>query len=126
MSDTELSRMTQMEQKFAEIIWENAPVTSPKLVELCLQQLGWKKSTTYTVLKKLCDKGLFRNENALVTVLITKDIYISRQSRKYVEDTFGGSLPRFLAAFISGGKLDGKQAEEIKQLIETYQGDRIS
>jgi len=85
--------------------------------------MKWKKSTKYTVLKKLCEKGLFKNENAVVSSLISKDEYYSRQSIRFVEDTFGGSLPRFLTAFISGRKLTRQQAEELKRLIDEHKED---
>jgi predicted transcriptional regulator len=82
--------------------------------------MNWKKSTTYTVLRKLCNKGIFRNESAVVSSLITKDEYYANQSVRFVEDTFGGSLPKFLTAFISGRKLSNRQAEELKRLIDEH------
>jgi predicted transcriptional regulator len=109
-----------MEVKFADIIWEHAPIASPELVKLCETELNWKKSTTYTVLKKLCDRGIFHNENALVTALLTKEAFFAGHSRRYVEDTFGGSLPRFITAFIGGKKLTDKQAEELKRVIDEH------
>ena len=80
----------------------------------------WKKSTTYTVLKKLCDRGIFRNEKAVVTSLISREEFFSYKSRKFVEDSFGGSIPRFLAAFMGGKKLTAQEAEEIKKLIDDF------
>jgi len=91
--------LTDAEEKLASIIWDHAPISSPDLVALADKELNWKKSTTYTILKKLCDKGVFKNENANVTVLLTREELLSRQSRRYVEDAFGGSLPRFIASF---------------------------
>lgn len=82
--------------------------------------MSWKKSTTYTVLKKLCEKGIFKNENAIVSSLITKDEYYAKQSIRFVEDTFGGSLPKFLIAFIGAKKISKKQAEELKRLIDEH------
>jgi BlaI family penicillinase repressor len=114
-------KLTKSEQKFAELVWQKEPIGSGELVKLCEKELNWKKSTTYTVLKKLCDKGIFKNENAVVTSMITKDEYYSRQSIRFVEDTFGGSLPKFLAAFVSGKRLSKKQAEELKRLIDEYE-----
>ena len=114
-------RLTESERKFAELIWQNEPINSGDLVKLCEREMKWKKSTTYTVLKKLCEKGLFKNENAVVSSLISKDEYYSRQSIRFVEDTFGGSLPRFLTAFISGRKLTRQQAEELKRLIDEHE-----
>ncbi len=113
-------KLTKSEEKFADIIWQNEPIGSGDLVKLCEKEMNWKKSTTYTVLKKLCDKGVFQNENAVVSSQITKDEYYSRQSIRFVEDTFGGSLPKFLTAFISGKKLSKHQAEELKRLIDEH------
>ena len=113
-------KLTESEEKFAELIWLNEPIGSGDIVKLCEKEMNWKKSTTYTVLKKLCEKGIFKNENAVVSSLITKDEYYSRQSIHFVEDTFGGSLPRFLAAFIGGKKLSQQQAEELKKLIDEH------
>ncbi|NLG87666.1 MAG: BlaI/MecI/CopY family transcriptional regulator [Clostridiaceae bacterium] len=113
-------KLTESEEKFAELIWQNEPIGSGDLVKLCEKEMKWKKSTTYTVLKKLCDKGIFKNENATVSSLITRDEYYTRQSIRFVEDTFGGSLPKFLTAFISGKKLSKQQAEELKRLIDEH------
>ena len=113
-------KLTESEKKFAELIWQNEPIGSGDLVKLCEKEMNWKKSTTYTVLKKLCEKGIFQNENAVVSSLITKDEYYARQSIRFVEDTFGGSLPKFLTAFISGKKLSKHQAEELKRLIDEH------
>lgn len=112
--------LTEAEEKLAALIWQNAPLSSPDLVSLAEREMDWKKSTTYTVLKKLCNKGVFKNENANVSVVLTRDEQIARQSRRYVEDTFGGSLPKFITAFFSGKKLTSKQAAELKCLIEEY------
>jgi predicted transcriptional regulator len=116
-------KLTQTESKFADIIWDNQPLSSPELVRLSERDMNWKKSTTYTVLKKLCDKGIFKNENAQVSAVMTKDEFYSECSRRYVEDAFGGSLPKFLAAFMSGGRLSQKRAEELKRLIDAYRED---
>ncbi len=102
------------------MIWENEPIGSGDLVKLCEKEMNWGKSTTYTVLKKLCEKGIFKNENTIVSSIIKKNKYYSQQSIKFVEDTFGGSLPKFLTAFISGKKLSKQQAEELKKLIDEY------
>ena len=115
--------LTTAEEKLAALIWRDAPLTSPDLVALAEREMEWKKSTTYTVLKKLCDKGVFKNENANVSVLLTRDEQIARQSRRYVEDTFGGSLPKFITSFFDGRKLTAEQATELKRLIEEYEGD---
>ena len=108
------------EEKLAALIWREAPLTSPELVALAEKELDWKKSTTYTVLKKLCDKGVFKNKNANVSVVLTQDELIANQSRYFVEDTFGGSLPRFITSFFGGRKLSPEQADELKRLIEEH------
>ena len=113
-------KLAESEEKFAELIWQNEPIGSGDLVKLCEKEMNWKKSTTYTVLKKLCEKGIFQNENAVVSSLITKDEYYAKQSIRFVEDTFGGSLPKFLTAFIGGSKLSKHQAEELKKLIDEH------
>ncbi|MCT4686579.1 BlaI/MecI/CopY family transcriptional regulator [Vallitalea sp.] len=113
-------KLTESEEKFADIIWKNEPIGSGDLVKLCEKEMNWKKSTTYTVLKKLCEKGIFQNKNALVSSLITKNEYCSKQSIRFVEDTFGGSLPKFLTAFIGARKLSKHQAEKLKRMIDEH------
>jgi predicted transcriptional regulator len=113
-------KLARGEAKFADLIWSHEPITSMELVKLCEKEMDWKKSTTYTVLKKLCDKGIFQNDNTLVSSLIKKDEFYARQSRSFVEDTFGGSLPKFITAFIGGGKLSAKLVEELKKLIDQH------
>lgn len=113
-------KLTESEEKFAELIWQNEPIASGVLVKLCETEMNWKKSTTYTVLKKLCENGIFKNENTVVSSLIKKDEYYAKQSIRFVEDTFGGSLPKFLTAFISGKNLSNHQAEELKRLIDEH------
>lgn len=114
-------KLTESEEIFAELIWQNEPIGSGDLVKLSEREMNWKKSTTYTVLKTLCEKGVFQNENTVVSSLITKDEYYAKQSIRFVEDTFGGSLPKFLTAFISGRKLSKRQAEELKKLIDEHE-----
>lgn len=116
-------KLAQTEEKFAELIWKHEPIASGELVKLCEKEMDWKKSTTYTVLKKLCDKGIFQNENAVVTSRIKKDAFYAVQSRRFVEDTFGGSLPKFLTAFIGNRKLSERQVEELKKLIDEHRED---
>ena len=113
-------RLCDSEYRFLQVVWEAAPVPSGRLTELCRQRLGWKKSTVYTVLKKMCDKGLLRNENALVTVLVPRERVTAAEAEQFVDRTFGGSLPGFLAAFMSGKKLTAREAEEVKRLIDRY------
>ncbi len=116
------SKLSHSEAKFAELVWTHEPISSGELVKLCEKELNWKKSTTYTVLKNLCGKGIFQNQNTVVTALIKKDEFYARQSRRFVEDAFGGSLPKFLTAFIGGKKLSDRQAEELKKLIDENRG----
>lgn len=113
-------KLAETEEKFAELIWQKEPIGSGDLVKLSQKEMNWKKSTTYTVLKKLCEKGIFQNEKTIVSSIITKEEYYAKQSIRFVEDTFGGSLPKFLTAFISGKKLSKHQAEELKKLIDEH------
>ena len=113
--------LTEAEERLATLIWSAAPLGSPELVALAERELAWKKSTTYTILKKLCDKGVVKNENATVAVLLTREEQRARESRSYVEDAFGGSLPQFVASFIGGGRLTAEQAAELRQLIEAHE-----
>lgn len=117
MDNTDLGAV---QQRFAEIIWEHAPIASPELVKLCGEKLGWKKSTTYTVLKKLCEKGIFKNEGGVVSALVTKEEYNSRRSLSFVEETFSGSLPAFVAAFMNGKPISDEEADEIKRMIDSF------
>ena len=96
-------------------------IASPELVKLCEKEFQWKKSTTYTVLKKLCERGIFQNEKAIVTSLISKEEFYGYKSRKFVEESFGGSIPRFLTAFMGGKKLTKEQAAEIRELIDSFE-----
>lgn len=114
-------KLAEGEMKFAEIIWENEPVKSGDLVVICEEKFNWKKSTTYTVLKKLCLRGILENNNSVVTSIISKEEYFKYKSEEFVEDTFGGSLPKFLAAFMGSKKLSRKQADELKKLIDSYE-----
>ena len=117
-------RLAEGEYRFACIVWDNEPLPSGKLVELCRKQLGWKKSTTYTVLKKLVDRGVLRNENALVTAAVPKDAVLREEGRAVVERTFEGSLPSFLAHFMGGRTISDAEADELKAIIDRYrEGD---
>ena len=111
-----------VETRFAELIWKNAPIASGELVKLCLAELEWKKSTTYTVLKKLCEQGLFENKDGVVSVLISRQDYAAAQSEKFVEENFEGSLPAFLAAFTARKSLSEKEIAEIRRMIEQMGG----
>lgn len=113
-------KLAKTEARFAELIWQKEPISSPELVRLCEKEFMWKKSTTYTVLKKLCDRGIFQNEKAVVTSLISREEFDRYKSRQFVEDSFGGSIPRFLAAFMGGKKLTAQEAEEIRKMIDDF------
>lgn len=110
-----------VESQFADIIWEREPIPSGELVKICGEKLEWKKSTTYTMLKRLCERGIFQNENGVVSALMSKEEYISAQSEKFVEDTFAGSLPAFIAAFAARKKLSKSEVAEIRKMIEDFE-----
>ena len=116
-------QMGAVESKFADIIWENEPISSTELSKHSEEILKWKKSTTYTVLKRLCDKGIFQNIKGTVTSLISKQEFYSLQSEKFVEETFEGSLPAFLAAFSKRKKLSADEISEIRKMIDSYKED---
>lgn len=107
-----------IEGKFADIIWKHAPLSTSELIKLCEQELGWKRTTTYTVLKKLSDRGIFENQNGTVKVLLSREEFLARQSERYVENSFGGSLPGFLAAFTSRRNLSEKDIAELQSIID--------
>jgi len=114
-------KLTKAETKLAELLWENSPVASMEMVKLANTKFGWKKSTTFTNLKFLIGKGLAKNENSTVSMKFTKDEFIAEQSIRYVDDTFSGSLPMFVASFTSSRKLPAEQVEELKRLIDEYE-----
>lgn len=107
-----------MEMRFAELIWENEPIPSGALVALAAEKLGWKKSTTYTMLRRLCERGIFQNENAVVSARLTREQYAARESEDFVASTFGGSLPMFVASFTSRNRLSKKDIDELQRLID--------
>lgn len=113
-------KLGTVESRFADIIWNNEPIPSGELVKVCEKELEWKKSTTYTMLKRLCKRGIFQNENGVVSSLMTKTEFDAAQSEKFVEDTFAGSLPAFLAAFATRKKLSRDEIDEIKQMIDSF------
>lgn len=108
-----------VESKFADIIWRDEPLSSGELVKICEKELSWKKPTTYTVLRKLCERGIFKNENGSVSSLISREDFYAMQSEKFVEETFEGSLPAFIAAFTKRKQLTKDEITELKKLIET-------
>lgn len=116
----EYLKLCDSDYRFMQIVWENAPVNSGELVRLCMEKFGWKKSTTYTTIKKLCQKGYIENTNAVVSVLIAKERVQADESEYFVERTFGGSLPQFLAAFLGGKTISGKEADDIKAMIDEH------
>lgn len=107
-----------VEGRFADIIWEHAPISTGELTRLCEQELGWKRTTTYTVLKKLSDRGFFENQNGTVVVKLSREEFYAKQSERYVQQSFDGSLPGFLTAFTSRRKLSEKEIEELERIIE--------
>ena len=113
-------RLTPMEAKFAELIWTNEPIPSGDLVRLCEAELNWKKSTTYTMLKRLERKGIFKNNDGIVVALVKEDGFYAAQSKQFVDETFAGSLPKFLAAFTRGAKLSQREINELERLIDEH------
>ena len=112
--------MTETEQQFAEIIWDNEPLGSGQLVKLASEKLNWKKSTTYTVLRKLCENGIFKNEDAVVRAVISQEEYVRRKGEVYLNKHYNGSLPKFVAAFMDKKKLKRSEIEELAKMIEEY------
>lgn len=110
--------MGAIETRFAEMIWQREPISSTELVKLAAKELDWKKSTTYTVLRRLCERGIFQNQDGTVTSLISKQDFFAVQSEKFVEETFSGSLPAFLAAFTTRKKLSDTEINELQKLID--------
>ncbi|MBP5655083.1 MAG: BlaI/MecI/CopY family transcriptional regulator [Clostridiales bacterium] len=117
MIDFELGAV---QERFADIVWAEEPVGSGDLVKICEKELGWKKPTTYTVLRKLCEKGLLQNDNGVVTSRISKEEFYSSRSQQIVEESFEGSLPAFVAAFVSKKKLTPAEADEIQKMIDAF------
>jgi len=115
-------KLGEVESIFADIIWTNEPLSSRRLAELAEQRLSWKRTTTYTILKRLCDRGLFRNDGGTVTSLVSKEEFFARQSEQFVEETFHGSLPAFLAAFGSRKKLTDSEIDELQKVIDAMRG----
>ena len=116
-------KLGAVESKFADIIWTHEPLSSGELVKICNKELEWKKSTTYTVLKKLCDRGIFQNKEGTVSSLISSAELAAMQSEQFVEENFDGSLPAFIAAFTARKSLTKEEVEEISRMIEKYGGE---
>lgn len=115
-------KLGAVEARFAELIWENEPLPSNRLTKLAEQELGWKKSTTYTILKRLCERGLFQNESGQVSSLVSREEFQAAQSEQFVEEAFGGSLPAFVAAFGSRRRLTDSELDELERLVESMRG----
>ncbi|NBH14433.1 BlaI/MecI/CopY family transcriptional regulator [Lachnospiraceae bacterium] len=113
-------KMGMIESRFADMIWEHEPVSVSELLRIGAEEFNWKRTTTYTVLKRLRDRGIFQNEGRVVTSLISREEFYSLQSELFVEETFHGSLPAFVAAFTSRKKLTAEEAAEIRRLIDSY------
>lgn len=110
-------RMAAGELRFADLVWENEPIASGLLAKLALETIGWKKTTAFTVLRRLCDRGLFQNDGGIVTSLMSRDDYYAKHSQTYVEETFGGSLPAFLTAFTSQKSISEQELKELEKLV---------
>lgn len=116
----EAPRIYESEYRFCEVLWEHEPINSTELVRLCRDRLGWKKSTTYTVIKRLTQRGVVKSENAVVTSLVSREEVKSQESREFVDKNFGGSLPMFLSAFASKSRLSESEIGELRKLIKDY------
>ncbi len=116
-------RIFESEYRFCLILWDNEPVNSTKLVELCREHLGWSKATTYTVIRRLSERGVVKNENATVTALVSKEQAQQARLTEMVEETFEGSMPAFIAAFSRGKKLSKEEVDQLRALIDSYSGE---
>lgn len=116
----EAYKLGEMEARFAQLLWEHAPIRSGELTKLCEQAFGWKRTTTYTMLKRLCERGMFSNESGVVQVKMTKEEFQAGQGSSFIEEHFGGSLPLFLTAFSRKNKLSKEDVEKLQQLIDSY------
>ncbi|MDY6307238.1 MAG: BlaI/MecI/CopY family transcriptional regulator [Oribacterium sp.] len=112
--------LAAVQERFADIVWANEPISSGDLVKVCEKELNWKKPTTYTVLRKLCEKGLLQNVDGIVSSLISKENFYSAKSEQIIEDSYEGSLPAFIAAFTSHKKLSKKEVDEIQRMIDAF------
>lgn len=116
------SKLGAVETHFAEIIWDNEPIGSRELAEICNKELNWKRPTTYTVLRKLCEKGIFQNLNGIVSSVLSREEFYGMQGEEFVEEAFQGSLPAFIAAFTSRKKLSDREIDELIELINSKRG----
>ena len=115
------TRLGMVESRFADLVWEYAPLSTRQLVEICAQELNWKRTTTYTVLKKLCERGIFQMNNSMITVLICKEDFRAMQGEQFVERVFQGSLPAFITAFTTRKRPTAEEIAEIKNLLEAFE-----
>lgn len=115
-------RLGTVESRFADIVWRHAPLTTSELVSLCAEELQWKRTTTYTVLKKFTQRGIFETRDSVVTVLVTREEYYARQSEEFVSEAFNGSLPAFLVAFTRRKKLSDEEIAQLQRLIDENRG----
>ena len=113
-------RLGMVEAHFADIVWQHAPLSTKELVALCERELNWKRTTTYTVLKKLCERGIFATENSVVSALVSREDFYAIQSEKFVEDTYAGSLPAFIAAFATRRRPSEQELEEIRRMLDEF------
>ena len=119
----EIYKLGEMEKRLADLIWANAPMTSKKLTELCADAFGWKRTTTYTMLKRLCDRGLFANDGGTIVVLMAKEDFNLAQSQNFINETFDGSLPMFLTLFSKNKTMKKEDIDRLQRLIDSYRED---
>lgn len=117
-------KLGEMEERFAELIWEHAPVRSGELTRLCEAAFSWKRTTTYTMLKRLCDRGLFANENGMVTVRMSREDFQSARGEQFIRENFEDSLPLFVAAFAKKRRLREEEIRMLKSLIDAYEEEK--
>lgn len=117
----EIPKIFESEYRFACIVWEKEPVSVKELIKLCGEELEWKRTTTYTVLKRLCERGILENKDGIVTSLYTKDQIQYSESRQFLDKTFEGSLPGFLAAFLKGQRISEQEIEELHQMLDEFE-----
>ncbi|WKY43203.1 BlaI/MecI/CopY family transcriptional regulator [Eubacteriaceae bacterium ES2] len=113
-------KLGEMEQKFADLIWENAPIAMRDLIILCAQAFDWKRTTTYTMFKRLSSRGLFLNDNGIVKITLSREVFLTQKGQEFLEESFNGSLPRFITAFTRQRKLSDQEVDEIQRLIDAY------
>ncbi len=118
----DIYKLGEMEKRLADLIWANAPLTSKKLTELCADAFDWKRTTTYTMLKRLCDRGLFANDSGSIVVIMTKEDFNLGQSQQFINETFDGSLPMFLTLFSKNNAMKKEDIDRLQRLIDSYRG----